>query len=278
MTRLYDRSFPTQTCLNTVGQDPEHVVWRREGPADVAWFTDSCLDLAADSGVARRIAWILEPPDLRPDPYQYIEDHPGVFEAVVSFVSGWKPKGTRHYLYRPGGTRLPPADRQMLPRKDHLLSIIASAKRGMEGHRLRHDLIRLVGPRLKSFGPEYRQLPRGGSDKVPALRPFMFTVVTENCRRDMIFSEKLIDAFLTCTIPIYWGCPSIGHLFDTGGMIVCNDLGDLHEAVVEVLAAGEAEYARRRDAVAHNYHCAQDYLCTEDWMFKTYPWLFEESP
>ena len=48
----------------------------------------------------------------------------------------------------------------------------------------------------------------------------MFSLVIESCREDYYFSEKLIDCFLTGTIPVYWGCPSIGDFFDTKGMLI----------------------------------------------------------
>ena len=56
---------------------------------------------------------------------------------------------------------------------------------------------------------------------------YRFSIVIENCKRDYWFTEKLIDCLRTGTIPIYWGCPSIGDFFDIRGFILFDDINDL---------------------------------------------------
>ena len=46
-------------------------------------------------------------------------------------------------------------------------------------------------------------------DKIDGLRDYRYHFCIENIKRDYWFTEKLIDCFVTGTIPIYWGCPSI---------------------------------------------------------------------
>ena len=48
----------------------------------------------------------------------------------------------------------------------------------------------------------------------------MFHVALENVRQCNYFTEKLLDCFLTRTVPIYWGCPNIADYFDTDGMLI----------------------------------------------------------
>ena len=61
--------------------------------------------------------------------------------------------------------------------------------------------------------------------------PYRFSVVIENSQSTGYFTEKLIDAVLCRSIPIYWGDPEISQYFDTRGMIICNSLGDFIEAL-----------------------------------------------
>lgn len=63
--------------------------------------------------------------------------------------------------------------------------------------------------------------------KAEGLMPYCFSVAMENCREDFYYSEKLIDCFFCETVPVYWGCPSIGDLFDLRGMIVFSDSTEL---------------------------------------------------
>ena len=47
-----------------------------------------------------------------------------------------------------------------------------------------------------------------------------FHIAIESTSTNNYFSEKLIDAMITKTVPIYWGCPNICDFFDTRGMII----------------------------------------------------------
>ena len=70
--------------------------------------------------------------------------------------------------------------------------------------------------------------------KSDGLAPYRYSVVIENVREKNYFSEKLIDAILCSTVPIYWGCPNIGDFMDTSGMILCESEDDIIAAVQSV--------------------------------------------
>ena len=125
--------------------------------------------------------------------------------------------------------------------KDEDVSLIASSKRKMEGHKLRHAVARACAasePDVAVMGRGYRAFER----KSDGLARFRFSVVIENCRQRNYFTEKLIDAIVCDTIPIYWGCPNIGDFFDTRGIVVC-------ESEAEILAAIRAAGAERHQAM-----------------------------
>jgi hypothetical protein len=54
----------------------------------------------------------------------------------------------------------------------------------------------------------------------------MFSLAIENVREKNYFSEKIVDCFITKTIPIYWGCPNISDFFDINGIIEFKDFND----------------------------------------------------
>jgi hypothetical protein len=70
--------------------------------------------------------------------------------------------------------------------------------------------------------------------KTDGLAPYRYSVVIENCQEQNYFTEKLVDAFLCKTVPIYRGCPNIGDYFDISGMIVCNSFSDIQNAVQSI--------------------------------------------
>jgi hypothetical protein len=63
-----------------------------------------------------------------------------------------------------------------------------------------------------------------------------FHIYIENCSIQNYFSEKIIDCFVTKTVPIYWGCTNIDYYFNQKGILkfnkinecidICNNLND----------------------------------------------------
>ena len=139
-----------------------------------------------------------------------------------------------------GGTWVPEW-RGLALEKTRMCSLIASKKRSQEGHQLRHAMVDWVlanGIGLDVMGRGYQ--PFG--DKADGLVPYRYSVVIENVRERNYFTEKLVDAILCKTVPIYWGCPNIGDFFDTEGMILCDGASDIQTAL---RAMTTADYAAR---------------------------------
>lgn len=69
-------------------------------------------------------------------------------------------------------------------------------------------------------------------DKIAFLNGYKFTIAFENDLSDGYTSEKILDAFLSKTIPIYWGNKSIANDFNPECFINCHDFRDI-DSVVE---------------------------------------------
>jgi hypothetical protein len=121
-------------------------------------------------------------------------------------------------------------------------------------------------PQLDAFGPGAGAYV---NDKTEALAPYMFSVVFENCRQDMYFTEKLIDCFLTGTVPIYWGPPRLeeSHLFNNDGILYIQ--GDSCAALDAILPQlSEKWYYDHLGAIVDNFHRGMNYRITEDRLWK----------
>jgi hypothetical protein len=57
-------------------------------------------------------------------------------------------------------------------------------------------------------------------NKHPLFETFQFSIIIENSQQTNYFTEKIMDCLITKTIPIYWGCPNIGEIFNTRGWII----------------------------------------------------------
>lgn len=129
--------------------------------------------------------------------------------------------------------------------KMKMCSLIASSKRSQEGHVLRHaiaDWITAQGLEIDLMGGGYAPF----AEKADGLAPYRYSLVIENVAERNYFTEKLVDAILCNTVPIYWGCPNISDFFDTSGMVICADEDDLRRAIA---AMSEEDYAARLPAL-----------------------------
>jgi hypothetical protein len=107
------------------------------------------------------------------------------------------------------------------PIKSQLVSFVGSIAHPVEGaYRLRREIAQYALGRgdVHCFGKCIREIP----EKRDAIASYRFSIAMENTTSDHYFSEKLVDCLLLETIPIYFGCPSIGDLFDTRGMLLFN--------------------------------------------------------
>lgn len=139
------------------------------------------------------------------------------------------------------------------------LSYIMSSKRMTSGHKLRHKIWNTLnsynGPlslnRFMSDGNN--NLP----DKCPLYEHASYSIVVENSRIANYFSEKIIDAFATRTIPLYWGCTNINDFFLSDGIITFGDIGELKQ-ILKTLDM--EEYDKKKDVIEENYKRAITYI------------------
>jgi hypothetical protein len=143
--------------------------------------------------------------------------------------------------------------------KNKKVSIIASIKNFFEGHNLRHEIIKNIQD-IDVFGRGYNTI----DNKIDGLRDYRFSICVENCKQDYYFTEKIIDCFITGTIPIYWGCPSIGDFFDINGIITFNDINELKE---KINSLSDDEYEKRIESVIENFKRCQKYLVADDLLY-----------
>jgi len=139
--------------------------------------------------------------------------------------------------------------------KTKMLSLIASKKRNLVGHKLRHKIVsqmRSAGISADVMGGGYRAF----DDKADGLASYRYSVVIENSREPGYFTEKLIDALLLNTVPIYWGAPDITKYFDLAGLMICTNEAEIVAAISNI---SEADYLARADAIGSNRRRAVKY-------------------
>jgi hypothetical protein len=253
------------------------IEWDRESPVTPETiYVDACI---MDAPAGSRI-WLIEPCHennrvLFERVLKHGNRYAEIWTADAEILAAWP----HAKFLTNAGCWIRPADRRIWPKTKNI-STIASNKRGGTGYDMRHEAIRRF-PQIDAFGPEYRQLSgESQHHKIDALRDYRFHLVIENCRRDFFFSEKLIDCFMTGTVPIYGGCPSTGRFFDLWGMIrfeTLNELGDLMMNTFEISFGDLTErfpiiseelYWNAWPAIKDNFERAKAYTLTEEYIVR----------
>ncbi|CAE7910811.1 unnamed protein product [Symbiodinium sp. KB8] len=96
------------------------------------------------------------------------------------------------------------------------LGFLRGSKSQTAGHRLRHRIWEAREQLQSVCEVPLEFLQGGGISRDERNIQFFnqFVLVIENSRHENYFSEKLLDALLTQSMPVYWGCPNIGDFFD----------------------------------------------------------------
>lgn len=136
------------------------------------------------------------------------------------------------------------------PTKTKKISTVCSNKQqGHTMHRLRYAFTEMMEKeiqQLERFGRGFKWI----DTKAEALDDYEFHVAIENHIANHVWTEKLADAFLGFTVPIYCGCPNVYDYFPKESLIQI-DINDMPKAIqiIKEILRNEGEYARRLDAV-----------------------------
>lgn len=270
---LRDGCFPDQRSATLAdqasGEAPQLMRWQRiapgEGQGQTVVFTDYCLEEAATSPAARKIAWLIEPPSINPASYLSLTHLHSHFDVILTHQRGvCMQYAALWYLF--GGSRMPAQFRNVPAVKTGNVCIIASDKHSAPGHRLRHEVIARF-PQIDAYGPLY-----GGAVHHSEVLPrYRYAVIIENERSEDWITEKLIDCLLAGTIPLYWGAPLANALFDTRALWYWSGLEELARLLRNAAAH---RYDDLHQAIAANAMRAHRYVCAEDWITTAYPGIW----
>lgn len=267
--KLFDNNFPHNE-FTTAYQKTYTVRWDRSylntNEYDTIVITDDCMLSSQEVGKGRKIGMLMEPRGINPMIYYLMSQEVNYqnFDKILTYDKELLNVSNKFEFYPHCGCWIQPQFQKVFI-KSKLVSIIASNKNYTIGHKLRHEAIEMAKAKnlkLDLFGNLYSPIEH----KIEALGDYRFSIVIENCKLDYYFTEKLIDSFITGTVPIYWGCPSIGKFFNLDGMIIFNDVNELEEILNSLTVD---KYNSMLKAVNENFEEAKHYLMVENWLYKT---------
>jgi hypothetical protein len=166
-----------------------------------------------------------------------------------------------------------PDDLFQIYSKTKLVSVTASNKAFLPGHRERLKMLESVKDKIDAFGSVqlhlYGKMVRH-ERKFESLKDYAFSIAIENLSHevdDYYFSEKITDCFITGTIPIYYGCPNIGKFFNTDGILIFNTLEELNDILNNL---SMDLYYSKMEAVKDNFERSLKTNLTNDLAYEYY--------
>lgn len=270
-TFLSEKSF-----VDLVRPTPEAWQWYKENTnGDIHIFEDSFLRDHSKVDAKIKIGLLLEVPSIYDHanqfdakmfhPYKWLLDnncrHFDYLIGPFKFLQDWI--GKDKYRYVPAPWCRIPRESFGLYEKERMLSIIASFKTWLCGHKIRHDVISKFRNRMDVFGNGYNTVI-DDHGKIIGLAPYYFTFVILNVDMDDAFSEALTDALAVGTIPIFWGTKNIGKYFNPDGIIQFNEVEELDKIIPSL---SKELYMSKIEAVKDNIERARSYMSHVEWMY-----------
>lgn len=151
--------------------------------------------------------------------------------------------------------------------KSKNISIISSNKQFIPGHAFRVQCVNKIrndNLPVDVYGVGFNEIKR----KLDGLKDYKYSIAIENSSVENYFTEKILDCFLTGTIPIYKGCPNIDEFFNPKGIIKFNNTDELF-TIIQKIHDGSIETVSE-EIKQENYDKAMSLCYTNDRWFEKF--------
>ena len=269
---LFDSNF-SHDNFSTAYQSSKYIQYVKQqlNFDGVTLFTDEWINNEIVDRVQSRykVGWLHEPYCLHPDTYHNALVNRDKFDFILTYQATpnlWE--FDSKFIFCPyAGNWIDKADWGIKP-KSKLCSMLIGSKMATEGHRIRHEIAEMIdeaGFDVDFYGTKGTPTEYGQSAKLTSLSDYCFSIVTETCREDNLFTEWLLDCFALGTIPIFWGASNIYRYFDYEGIIQFDTVDRLYK----ILAGLDwSKYHKRLSNAYENLGRVKDYAITEDWIYQ----------
>ena len=113
------------------------------------------------------------------------------------------------------------------------LSVVCSNKKNTENHGLRIEFLKILKNHFKDnlqwFGNGFNEI----ENKFEVISKSKYHIVLENDSKHNLVSEKLYDAYLGLSFPIYYGAPNINEYFDKDSLKAIN-INDVNGSIATI--------------------------------------------
>lgn len=243
-------------------QSSKHINWNRNIDYNKSTIIATEYDIKSDNFInfkGRKIAWLLECDKINNKLYEWVRENYKLYDKIFTHNKDFIKEIPNSCWVPFGGCWIKEEDWKLYDKEDRV-SIVASSKSYLQGHRLRHQVISSVSG-VDLYGYGYNPI----DNKISSLSHYKYQIVIENEKIPGYFTEKIIDCFVTGTIPIYWGDPNISDVFDINGIITFNDIDELLKILNNI-----KDIEIDEKYINANFEKSKDFILAEDYIYKNY--------
>ena len=263
---LYGSTFKhnkvDKQITSTQGKLPKYIEYVENKTGSINLFVDRAIyDVGDIENGLKNYAWLLESHGLTMDLVDYFKENTlkkvEKFELIFTHNKELLELNDKFKFLHPVGSWID-ENKNENEIKTKLISMISSDKQHTPTGKERYLFALKNINNIDVFGNGFHSINK----KEVGLNSYYFSVVFENDLTPDYFSEKLLDCFMTKTIPIYLGSENIGDYFDIKGIIKFEDFDSKN--------ISSKLYRNMQKYVEKNYELVQNYLLPENNMYKYY--------
>lgn len=270
---LFDSNFIDSPC-SVAYQTSKYISYIRDLAQfnGITLFTDEWMNHRVVDVVESKykIGWLREPFCLHPLTYERSLDaiHHGKLDFILTYYQPFLNLDDRYKFAPYAGTWLPECEWGIRP-KTRNISMLIGDKESTQGHILRKQIAGHYDKGIDFYGLKGQPVNYSWQTKFLTLNTYRYSIITETCKEDNLFTEWLLDAFMVGTIPIYWGCSNADEFFNTDGILEFDELNDLDYLLRQLQDDGFAKrlYQSLMPAIIDNLNISKQYAITEDWLY-----------
>jgi hypothetical protein len=244
----------------TLWKPPTYFQWDKNVLHDTTFFVDRAIWGNIGLECSNKYGWIVESRVIIPDVIRDFKAHWKEISRAYKYVF-------MHYkeLYdlAENFIYLPPhgywIEKPAIYPKTKLVSLVSSTKRMGPGHDFRLSWVDRLKGKVDIYGRGLRTMAR----KEEALQDYMFSVTIENDQYETYWTEKILDCFVSGTVPIYHGAPDLLDFFNMNGVIILSDNFDPAQLSADL-------YYSMMPAIKDNFQRAIGYEIIEDILWEKY--------
>lgn len=242
------------------GKRSKYIKWVQHDWSKATFYIDHAIEQAHENSNVPQYAWLLESKWISPaighmkeNPKKYLDRFTMIFthdQELLALDDKFKfVPAQGSWIQNPHPILL----------KNKLVSMIASNKDWCTGHQERLKWVSKLRNSLDLYGRGFNEI----ANKEQGLNDYYFSVAIENGQYETYFTEKILDCFLTYTIPVYLGSPDIGEYFNTDGIIFLDESFNPRDL-------SEDMWWSKLNAIEDNYHRALKMEILEDYIWENY--------